>query len=305
MGATGRIMVRVNDELVLDAGACEEVVGAHGPEWIIHAPPTTLFQQVLAYLREKPDPPKPPSGTFTSREGIAAAALVLRWGSYLSVLLDHGKAVWPEAESSVASRISDAEMARINIEASAALARWIDLFRDDPRGRGYEELVNRALAYLPMPLKRSKAKVSAVCALADPEMAELLVHAANPSSLERARAAAERSPSRILANALVNTAWRNGPVENIHAGAFRGYPLDQRRVTLAEERELMAFASERLALGMSVCLSLATEESRRTWSDQVLPYGLAEAMLITPSGWSTTEASRDVRLPAERAAVLH
>jgi hypothetical protein len=111
------------------------------------------------------------------------------------------------------------------------------------------------------------------------------------------RADAERYPSRILANALVNTAWRNGPVENIHAGNFRGYPLDQRRMTPAEERDLMAFASERLALGMTVCLQLATEQPRRPWSDQVLPYGLAEMLLITPSRWTLTESSRDVRLP--------
>ena len=34
--------------------------------------------------------------------------------------------------SPAASRISDDEMARINIEASAALAEWIDLHRTDP-----------------------------------------------------------------------------------------------------------------------------------------------------------------------------
>jgi hypothetical protein len=78
-----------------------------------------------------------------------------------------------------------------------------------------------------------------------------------------------------------------------------------RRATLAEERTLMDYAGERFALGMSVCLSLAMDESQRAWPDQVLPYGLAEAMLITPSGWSTTETSRTVRLPAEHPAVLH
>jgi hypothetical protein len=103
--------------------------------------------------------------------------------------------------------------------------------------------------------------------------------------------------SRILANALVNTAWRNGPVETVHAGAYQGYPLDQRRVTLAEERELMAFVSERLALGMTVCLQLAMQRPRRSWSEQVLPYGLAGILMITPSTWTLTEATREVRLP--------
>jgi hypothetical protein len=91
-----------------------------------------------------------------------------------------------------------------------------------------------------MPRKTSKLKVTEFGALADPAMAERMMQAAEASRLERVRADAERHPSRVLANALVNTAWRNGPVEGIHAGAHRGCALDRRRMTLAEERELMA-----------------------------------------------------------------
>jgi hypothetical protein len=189
-------------------------------------------------------------------------------------------------------------MARINIEASAALAEWIDLYRADPGGRLYEQLVNRAVSYLPMPKKTSKLKISEFAALADPEMATRIVQASNAERLEKIRTDSKRFPSRIFANALINTAWRNGPVESIHAGEFRGYPLDQRRVTPAEERALMAFVSERLALGMTVCLQLALEQPRRAWSEQVLPYGLAEMLLITPSMWTLTESSSEVRLPA-------
>src|SRR5206468_3448869 len=39
---------------------------------------------------------------------------------------------------------------RINIEASAALATWNDLYREDPGGRLYTQLVDRAVYYLPM-----------------------------------------------------------------------------------------------------------------------------------------------------------
>lgn len=60
----------------------------------------------------------------------------------------------------------------------------------------------------------------------------------------------------------------------------------------------MAFVSERLALGMTVCLQLAMERHQRSWPKQVLPYGLAEILMITPSSWSLTESSREVRLPA-------
>ncbi len=39
--------------------------------------------------------------------------------------------------------------------------------------------------------------------------------------------------------------------------------------------------------------------TRRSWPEQVLPLGLARMMLITPSGWTLTESSREVRLPEE------
>jgi hypothetical protein len=126
-------------------------------------------------------------------------------------------------------------------------------------------------------------------------VARRVVEASDATRLERVRADAERYPSRIFANALVNTAWRNGPVEDIHAGGYRGYPLDQRRVTSREERELVDFASERLALGMTVCLQLVSENLRRSWSEQVLPYGLV--VMIAPSRWTLTETSREIRLP--------
>jgi hypothetical protein len=296
MTVRGILQVRVNNELVLDAGTCEEHPGPHGPELLIHPPSTTLFQQVLAYLRSKPDPPKRLSGSMAGREGIAATALVLRWGSYLAVLLDRERPVWSEVRSANTSRISDEEIARINIEASAAMAEWIDLCRADRCGRLYEQLVNRAVSYLPMPKKSSKIKITEFAALAAPEIAARLVEASDATRLERRRTESGRFPSRVFANALVNTSWRNGPVENIHAGSYRGYPIDQRRVTPAEERELMLFASERLALGMTVCLQLLIEQPPRSWSEQALPYALAEMLRITPSRWTLTESSREVRL---------
>ncbi len=283
--------VHVNDELTLDAGIFEEVSG----ETIVQPPKITLFRQVLDYLRSKPDPPALPSGSMDGNEGAAAAAVVLRWGSYVAVLADKAKPVWAEGNSAEVSRICDSEMARINIEASAALAEWIDLSRED--GRLYEKLVGRALAHLPLPTRQAKPQGTQFVMLALPEVRENLARAVPEARLAHVRADVERHPSRVFANALVNTAWRNGPVENIHAGEFRGYPLDRRRVTVAEERTVMGFAIDRLTTGMEVCRGLASETPPRPWSEQVLPYGLAEAMLITPLGWTLTESTREVRLP--------
>ena len=167
MSAENCLEVRVNGGLVLEAGICEETPGPLGTDRVVHPPRTTLFHQVLAYLRAKPDPPSPGSGSLPGREGAAAAALTLRWGSYLAVLFDRKKPVWPEVNSPTTSRISDDEMARINIEASAALAEWVDLCRADWRGN-YRQLVNRALFYLPITKKTAGVECGPFAALAMP-----------------------------------------------------------------------------------------------------------------------------------------
>jgi hypothetical protein len=285
------LFVRVNDELLLDAGTVEELGGS---ELVIRSPMVTLFHQVLAYLRAKPDPPSPPKGSTVENEGAAATAIVLRWGSYLAVLADSAKAVWAEARSPGTSRICNSEMARINIEASAALAQWVDVCREDRTT--YENLVSRALTYLPLPKMRPTPVGSDFVMLAMPEVAAKIALAADAARLARVRADAESLPSRLYANALVNVAWRNGPVEQIHAGDFRGYPLEYRRVTVAEEQTLMAFAADRLTTGMGLCHDLAVERPARSWPEQVVPYGLAAGMSITPTGWTLTEATREVRL---------
>lgn len=43
MATREQLRVRVNDELVLGAGACEEVSDPHGPERLIQPSATTLF----------------------------------------------------------------------------------------------------------------------------------------------------------------------------------------------------------------------------------------------------------------------
>lgn len=73
------LTVRVNNDLMLDAGACEEVPGPEGLELLIRSPRTTLFHQVLSYLRDKPGRTTKPSGSTSDREGAASCAMTLRW----------------------------------------------------------------------------------------------------------------------------------------------------------------------------------------------------------------------------------
>lgn len=293
MGEPARLHVRVNNELVLDAGTCEEVSTSHGMETVIYPPSTTMFHQVLDYLKAKPDPPTQPSSGSSSGEGEVVAALVLRWGSYLSVLLDHDKPVWSEIHSEETSRINNEEMPRINIEASAALAEWIDLFRQEKGSGFYAQLVKRAAAYLPMPVATPNLRPDGFASPADPLIASQMIEEAE-GRLLKVLGYVERYPIRIFANALVNMAWRYSPVEKIHSGKSTSLPLDQRRVTPEEETEIMGYVAGRLATGMVICKQLLTEQPPRAWVEQVIPYALDRR--ICPTQWSLTETSREVRL---------
>ena len=67
-------------------------------------------------------------------------------------------------------------MARINIEASAALAEWIDLARAD--NDAYLQLVDRAIACLPMTRRTATPTRSAFDGLRYPEVTSIIVASA-------------------------------------------------------------------------------------------------------------------------------
>ena len=85
---------------------------------------------------------------------------------------------------------------------------------------------------------------------------------------------------------MTNFCWRNGPVEEIHAGEFSEYPLMQRRITPSEESLLMRETAGRLAQGFDAISDLLNEKSERSWPMQVLPYHLVPYWLVTPTNWS-------------------
>jgi hypothetical protein len=135
---SGFLRVRVTEDFVLDGGAWKPAGEQKGRLIATITPPATpMFQQVVEYLETKPLPP----GGATKRDGEAraAVALCLRWRSYFAVLADPSRPGAPH--------IADEEMARMNIEISAALAWWLTLRNADEHR--YDDLVHRALAYLP------------------------------------------------------------------------------------------------------------------------------------------------------------
>lgn len=287
--------VRVNEDFVLDAGWWEEVADDSGQiRRLVHPPERTMFEQVVDYLETSPREPGDP-WTGLGEEAIAVTAVCLRWGSYLAVLLDRNKPVSTEARQKNLSRITDTEMARISIEASAALERWIDIMRTD--SRRYRLLV-RAASRLPMTRRTVRRdRRGFLLALLHPEIRDEVMAQVQGDWGRCKRAETEAHPTRVLANALINSCWRNGPIEDIHAGRLSTYPLTQRRVTPSEERSLIRTTAGRLATAMLVVDTLVRERGKLTWPERVLPFHLVPDLLITPSGWTLNECTREVWLP--------
>ena len=293
------LRVRVNDELVLDAGWWKEVKDASSGDTTrhVHPPSVPMFEQNLAYLDSKESQHTGYQPWRIGEEAIAAVAVCLRWGSYLAVLADRDKPPSLGVGTRGRSLISDGEMARINIEASAALARWIDLRRSDQDR--YRLLVHLACSHLPMPRKTTRIGKDhpKLLQLAMPTMAFQLRSLVPLVKLEKAEIEARAHPTRVLANAVINYCWRNGPIEKIHAGEWYSYPMTERRIAPSEERLLVREAAAALAQGMLALDCLMSSDNERDWADSVVPFHLADLWLVTPRGWSLTEKTRGFELP--------
>jgi hypothetical protein len=98
----------------------------------------------------------------------------------------------------------------------------------------------------------------------------------------------------MLANSIIHVCWRNGPVEDIHAGRHASYPLKRRRVMTAEENSLVSTAAGSLVHGLAAVHDLRAEKSDRSWPKKALPCGIAPR--LKPYRWSLHERTRTVEL---------
>ena len=223
------LRVRVTDDFMLDGGAWHLAKDSRGaPIAHITPPAVPMFQQVVDYVEKKP---VPPGGSMKrADEARAATAVCLRWGSYFAVLADPARPAAPNIDDERISQIADQEMARINIEISAALAWWLALAGSDDRR--YWDLVARVLAYLPTGPKtvRPMPHGDRFLACTTPEMAGELHRQWPLDRLERDMDTAANHGIRIIANTITLHAWRNGPIEDVHAGRAEGFGLGERRV---------------------------------------------------------------------------
>lgn len=156
-------------------------------------------------------------------EADAITACCWRFGSYFHVLT--GGDVYPpfRADASL-SRIGDHEMRRINIEFSAALSAWLTTRTEDPSR--VARRARAALLTLPMPWRNKRpawwADGVVRAAREHVEALERTVHELRRVSPERVSTlAAERAAQmRLEANAAVLACYRNGPIEDLHAGMW-------------------------------------------------------------------------------------
>src|SRR5947208_2953404 len=142
------LTINLNEQCAINAGSWQECVAeGQSPSRLISSPQTTMYRQVLSYVEETTrDEKVPPKSQLHFGEvAIATVAICLRWGSYFAVLANRDLPQWVAAYDPEVSCISDGEMARINIEASAALSDWIDLIQaDQQRFRKLVKAADRA-----------------------------------------------------------------------------------------------------------------------------------------------------------------
>ena len=108
----------------------------------------------------------------------------------------------------------------MNIEISAGLAWWLTLRGENERR--FEDLVARALAYLPTGPKAFRPSENvdlSVCTY--PDYSASLRSGWPADRLERDLQKAATHGIRVIANAITHFAWRNGPVEKCACRAIQ------------------------------------------------------------------------------------
>ena len=300
------LTIKLNEQCSIDAGSWEECVAeGQGPYRLVSPSHTAMYRQVLSYLAEvigdQRDPLK--SRLHFGEVAIATVAVCLRWGSYFAALVNRDLPQWDAAFDPQVSCIGEGEMARINIEAPAALSDWIDLMRADQRH--FRWLVKAAVRLLPFPIaqldgstyyQRFRALVAFNSARGRRFLMEAFARDFGPGWFERQRERVLAHPTRALANGVLNEHWRNGSgIEDIHAGGIAPpRPLLQCRLTGAQEALLMQETAELFVPTMRALNDIGSKPSGETWAELALPYALA---FKPPADWSLEEQTREIALP--------
>lgn len=290
---SGTLRVGVNDDFVLDAGSWSQIVH-EGQQLVTRVTPPSvpMLQQVVDYLEAQPSPAD--RSVRSVDEARAAVAVCLRCGTYFAALVDASRPFSPDAWDESTSHIADSEMARLNIEISAAIQWWLTLKGSDDQR--YAELVRRALAHLPTGRRTvthvPEGDVLVECATS--AMATALQLAWPDEMLERDLGRARKHGVRIIANSITLLSWRNGPVESVHAGRRPGHRFNERRILPRHEKAIIRQAQNMLHTALSAMEHMALDGAWPPPPERVLPF---MRPFCHPSDWSYTRQSLEIDLP--------
>jgi hypothetical protein len=199
-------------------------------------------------------------------------------------------------------------MARINIEASAALARWIELMREDDGH--FRKLVKAAqhLPLLPLPLdeKTNHTLYRLISfwnsAQSRQNLLVMLREQYGQEWFEQKRGAIMPNPVRWLANGLVNAYWRNtSGIEDIHAGRWEALPLLQRRVTSLQADTLVRNMAKEIVPSMHALYNVLKKKSEDGWQERVFSLAIRFSL---PPYWLLTEQSKEILLEGTEPPLL-
>lgn len=303
-----QLSVNVSDTFALNAGWWEETMeetasGNTLPCRLIHPPEPTMYDQVFRHLEAISRAAKiPPKSQLNFGEvTLATIAVCLRWGTYFAVLADRTKPIWSQTEREEISMIADDEMARINIEASAALAQWIELMRTDD---GCFRKMVKTAQVLPMlpPLldERTNDKLYRTISFINSAQSrqnffEMLKEQYGDGWLEQKREEILPNPARWLANGLINAYWRNkSGIEDIHAGEWEPHPLLQRRITPIQEYTIVQKVAEGMVPSMHAIYNVINnKKSEDGWEERALSLAMN---FSPPDYWSLSEQTAEVLL---------
>lgn len=210
-------------------------------------------------------------------------------GNLSSVLMDENKPVDPDANDGNINMISNDEMMRINIEASCNLERLLKMLYEN-RDTTVSTIL-RAYDLLPF----MKGKLSINKSPIHPYYKNLLHSAvtlstAFPLSLETTDFVNSR-PYRVLAHFMIHNTYRNGPVEDVHAGEYiKPYSLGKRRFTARQSKAVERFTAEGMANMIDVGVPWAIQPEY--WKQSV-GYMMSIPFMY-PSGWSMDQSSSTI-----------
>ncbi len=103
-------------------------------------------------------------------------------------------------------------------------------------------------------------------------------------------------PYRALANLITLWAYRNGEIENVHAGYHTGYSLTHRRFTVTQERAIMREIASKLS-GIITEPHLWEPEYQGIveWPNNVIALATGFPFYY-PSNWTLDDASPQVEI---------